>query len=100
MPGGGSSWVVCGDMNVEPDTVVRLVLGRGFDCAYRGVANAFTCNTNRRAKKIDYIFFTAGLSAVPSPLPATGDDTPLPSDQEPSDHLPLRAELTCYSGGT
>jgi hypothetical protein len=54
---------------------------------------AFTCNPNGRAKRIDYLLHTADLRANPWPVPAITDTTPLPSDNEASEHLLIAATL-------
>ncbi len=85
------AWIVCGDLNVRPDNpVVRELVSIGFLDAYAGHEQA-TCNPNGRAKRIDYIFHTAGLRAKPVKIMEIDDFTPLPSADEPSDHLPLVA---------
>ena len=85
------AWIVCGDLNVEPDSaVVNELIGSSFIDAYKGHEQA-TCNPNRRAKRIDYIFHTTGLYAEPAKLMDIDDLTPLPSADEPSDHLALVA---------
>ncbi len=85
------AWIVCGDLNVRPDNpVVRELISSGFIDAYTGREQA-TCNPNGSAKRIDYIFYTAGLKAKPAKLMKIDDLTPLPSAEEPSDHLPLAA---------
>jgi mRNA deadenylase 3'-5' endonuclease subunit Ccr4 len=85
------AWIVCGDMNAQPDSpVVKEFVDSGFIDAYAGHEQA-TCNPNRRAKRIDYIFHTAGLRAKPARLMEIDDLTPLPSSDEPSDHLAIVA---------
>ena len=81
--------VVCGDLNVTPDSeVILLAAKRGLRPAHP--AGAVTCNANRAAKKIDYLLHDASLPARPDPVPPIDNDTPLPSEMHPSDHLPLR----------
>jgi mRNA deadenylase 3'-5' endonuclease subunit Ccr4 len=85
------AWVVCGDLNAQSDSpVVMELVSSGFADAYAGREQA-TCNPNRRAKRIDYIFHTSGLKAEPAKLMEIDDLTPLPSADEPSDHLALVA---------
>jgi mRNA deadenylase 3'-5' endonuclease subunit Ccr4 len=85
------AWIVCGDFNVESGSpVVKELVSGDFADAYQNHAQP-TCNPNRRAKRIDYIFHTAGLRATPARLTEIDDLTPLPSMDEPSDHLPLMA---------
>ena len=81
-------WIVCGDFNAEPDSSVLSVF-RDFVDAHP--VSVCTCNSNGRAKKIDYILATRELSASPIASPIVTDDTPLPSALEPSDHVSLRA---------
>ncbi|HEX5082581.1 MAG TPA: endonuclease/exonuclease/phosphatase family protein [Blastocatellia bacterium] len=86
-----TEWIICGDLNAQSgDPVVRELLDAGFVDAYAGREQA-TCNPNGRAKRIDYIFHTPGLSAEPARLMEIDDLTPLPSADEPSDHLPIMA---------
>jgi endonuclease/exonuclease/phosphatase family metal-dependent hydrolase len=86
--------VVCGDFNAVPSSdVLELARERGLKDAYASNDDAFTCNANSKRKRIDYILHTADFKATPTPLPAITDDTPLPSESEPSDHLPIEARL-------
>jgi mRNA deadenylase 3'-5' endonuclease subunit Ccr4 len=85
------AWIVCGDLNVQSNSaVINELRSTGFVDAYQGYEQA-TCNPNHRAKRIDYIFHTAGLRAEPARLLGIDDFTPLPSIDEPSDHLALVA---------
>ena len=85
------AWVVCGDLNVRSDNpVVKELISHGFLDVYAGREQA-TCNPNSKAKRIDYIFHTAGLRAEPVKLMEIDDFTPLPSADEPSDHLAIVA---------
>jgi mRNA deadenylase 3'-5' endonuclease subunit Ccr4 len=85
------AWIVCGDLNAQSgDPVVRELLSNGFVDAYAGLEQS-TCNPNGRAKRIDYIFHTSGLKAEPVRLMEIDDLTPLPSADEPSDHLAIMA---------
>jgi endonuclease/exonuclease/phosphatase family metal-dependent hydrolase len=86
--------ILCGDLNVTPDSqVVRALERAGLEEAYAGQRPANTCNSNRKEKTIDYLFHTRALEARPVALPVIDDQTPLPSDQEPSDHLPVMASF-------
>lgn len=87
------AWIVCGDLNAQPDSrVVKELTANGFQDAYKGFEQ-YTCNPNRTAKRIDYIFHTTGLKAAPARLKDIDDLTPLPSTDEPSDHLAVMATL-------
>lgn len=85
--------IVCGDLNVEPtDPVYAALTGAGYIDPF-ATTNPATANPNGRAKRIDYVLHTAELHAViETPLRVT-DDTALPSDAMPSDHVPLVVEL-------
>jgi len=85
------TWVVCGDFNVLPNSLmIKAILERGFADAYYDQPQP-TSNSNSQAKRIDYLFYTKNLTAVPRRLPEIHDLTPLPSDTEPSDHLAVTA---------
>ncbi len=87
------AWIVCGDLNAHSDSpVVKALVDNGFEDAYKG-HQQYTSNPNRRAKRIDYIFHTAGLRAIPAKLKEIDDLTPLPAAEEPSDHLAVVATL-------
>lgn len=86
-------WVVCGDFNARPDSaLVRRVRERGLHDSYEA-QEAFTCNANAEAKRIDFIFHSPLLSATPLPLRAITEETVLPSAEEPSDHLAIGSVL-------
>nr|WP_246357365.1 endonuclease/exonuclease/phosphatase family protein [Pyxidicoccus fallax] len=86
-------WVVCGDFNAEPgEPLVRAFAAAGLVDAYEG-RHQPTCNANDRAKAIDFLFHSRALRAQPDRLPELDDRTPLPSETEPSDHLPISARL-------
>jgi mRNA deadenylase 3'-5' endonuclease subunit Ccr4 len=84
--------ILCGDFNVTPESdVVQAVLAAGMDYAHRDCWGIATCNSNRKAKLIDYLFFSGPLRANPVMPEAIADETVLPSLEQPSDHLPLVA---------
>jgi endonuclease/exonuclease/phosphatase family metal-dependent hydrolase len=87
--------VVCGDFNAGPESVVlALARERGMSDAYISMPEAFTCNANAQRKRIDFILHSAEFTAEPSVLgQIIADDTPLPGDGEPSDHLAIEARL-------
>ncbi len=86
-------WIICGDFNAQTDSlIVEELLLNGFEDAYRGNEQN-TCNPNRQAKRIDYIFYTANLRAIPEKITEIDDLTPLPSEDEPSDHLAIVARF-------
>ena len=82
-----SAQIVCGDLNVTPDSeVIATLRAAGFEPAH---TNVFSCNSNGAAKLIDYVMSRGDLSADPIAPRPIDDETPLPSEEEPSDHLPL-----------
>lgn len=83
--------IVCGDLNVTPDSdVVAELRAAELEPAH---ADVFSCNSNGAAKLIDYVF-SRGLRAEPVVPRVIEDETPLPSEEEPSDHLPLVVRFT------
>ncbi len=90
----GTARVLCGDLNAPPGSeVIELVGAAGLLDAFADRPDAMTTNSNRRPKRIDWIFHDADLLATPRSLPAIEAETPLPGPGEPSDHLPVVASL-------
>ena len=86
-------WIVCGDFNVtSEDAVIEELARAGFAFSHMAIGGA-TCNSNRHAKMIDYLFHDAGLASTAVALPALSDSTPLPGPGEPSDHVAVTARL-------
>ncbi|NOK22942.1 endonuclease/exonuclease/phosphatase family protein [Corallococcus carmarthensis] len=86
-------WIVCGDFNARPgEPLVQAFEAAGLRDAYAG-RHQPTCNANGSPKAIDFLFHSSALRAQPDPLPVVEAQTPLPSEQEPSDHLPIAARL-------
>lgn len=93
-PDTGAAWVICGDLNAQPGSfVVEELLLAGLGDAYGGKEQP-TCNPNGKAKRIDYILHSARIGSMTSELTPIDDDTPLPSEVEPSDHLAILATLS------
>lgn len=83
--------IICGDMNAEPGSgPIRVFEDAGFIYVHR---NTPTCNSNRRAKQIDFILTRGPAGVLQLPPPRIENDTPLPSADHPSDHLPLLAVI-------
>ncbi len=88
----GDAWIACGDFNAMADTLTLDTFWKaGFTDAYAARPNDFTCNSNEIVKRIDYLLHRGPLSAVPHALPAIHATTPLPSLEQPSDHLAVSA---------
>jgi mRNA deadenylase 3'-5' endonuclease subunit Ccr4 len=86
------AWIFCGDFNITPDSeVVQVLEHAGFSSAYHGQEHRGTCVSNGKAKMIDYLFHTEALESRPVDLPAINHRTPLPSPDQPSDHLAIMA---------
>lgn len=84
--------IVCGDLNVTPESdVVAELRAADFRAAHE---RGFSCNSNGVAKLIDYVFYRGELRADPIEPRVIDDETPLPSEEEPSDHLPLAVRFT------
>jgi mRNA deadenylase 3'-5' endonuclease subunit Ccr4 len=88
-------WILCGDFNVTPDSPVHgQITAAGYLDAYAALPGALTSNANEDAKRIDYLFHAPELRLTPMPIPPIGDETPLPSESEPSDHLAIAARVS------
>ena len=84
--------IVCGDLNATPeDALLDLFRRNGFLEAHPGAPP--TCNPGRRAKTIDYVLVRGARVVEPMATAPVGDLTPLPSEEEPSDHVPLLARI-------
>lgn len=80
--------IVCGDLNIEPgDEAYAMLLAAGLvdPCA----DHAPTANPHGRAKRIDHVLHAPELHGRVMPGLAIDGDTPLPSREMPSDHLPV-----------
>lgn len=85
-------WIVLGDFNVDPSSdVLAAFHAAGFLDAHD--PRVATCNSNARAKKIDYILHDRRLVARAHRTSVIADDTALPSWDEPSDHVALVASF-------
>jgi mRNA deadenylase 3'-5' endonuclease subunit Ccr4 len=86
--------LVCGDFNCTPDgEAVAAMLAAGFAFAHSSQPQIRSCVANGKAQLIDYIFHTGTLKSRPVEPPEIQDSTPLPSADQPSDHLALVAEM-------
>jgi mRNA deadenylase 3'-5' endonuclease subunit Ccr4 len=84
--------VICGDLNAQPDDAILERFRRhGFFESHPG--RPPTCNSNQQAKTIDYLLVRGAAAVEPLAPVAVDDLTPLPSEVEPSDHVPLLARI-------
>jgi mRNA deadenylase 3'-5' endonuclease subunit Ccr4 len=89
----GPGWLLCGDFNATPDSEVLAVLAdHGLRDAGRVMGHP-TFNATGTARRIDFILHTPELRVTVEPAPAIDDATPLPAPGEPSDHLPVVAQV-------
>src|SRR5262245_38431708 len=92
------AWILCGDLNVAPGDDVLSLLRQGLLDAFEGQDGAHTCLASGHTAKIDHILHSAALRARPKPPPPLDGISALPSAEEPSDHVPLEAELAWADG--
>jgi mRNA deadenylase 3'-5' endonuclease subunit Ccr4 len=86
--------VVAGDFNVTPDSATIALFGSaGLNFSHSSVPGVYTCNANARVQMIDYLFYSSALQAEALPVPVIDDRTILPSAEQPSDHVPVRAKF-------
>jgi mRNA deadenylase 3'-5' endonuclease subunit Ccr4 len=87
-------WIVCGDFNRRPDSeVVATFRQAGFEYAHAGRPHVRSAVANRHASLLDYLFHSPELRARPIDPPPVSDRTVLPTAEQPSDHLAVRAEF-------
>lgn len=92
--GDAGAWIISGDFNATPESeIVELALQAGMQYSHHNLADVYTCNIGGRARLIDYLFYSAGLSAEALVLSRIDDQTILPSAEEPSDHVPIMARF-------
>jgi endonuclease/exonuclease/phosphatase family metal-dependent hydrolase len=87
-------WILSGDLNVTPDSALAAMIhDAGLAYAHRGLDAAVTCNVNREARMIDYLYHSAALDAAPERPTPIDHGTILPSAEQPSDHVALAARF-------
>jgi mRNA deadenylase 3'-5' endonuclease subunit Ccr4 len=87
-----AGWIICGDLNVTVESeVVQTLQAAGYTASHQPDVHGATCNANRRARMLDFIFHTGSLATQPLPLPVVEDTTPLPGPDQPSDHVVVAA---------
>lgn len=87
--------LILGDFNaLSQSPVLAEASAAGFSLAGRRLRPWDTALINGRRRKLDYVLYEEGaLVAMPEPLRPLSRDTPIPSLEVPSDHLPLRVEF-------
>ncbi len=87
-------WLICGDFNCTPNAeIITVARASGFHAAHENRPGVRSCVANGRARLIDYILHTGSLRATPIDPPAVEDESLLPANDQPSDHLALVAEF-------
>ena len=86
--------IVCGDFNCESsDPIVQRCLQAGLSDAFLGVAPNQTFVKQGQGRRIDFVLYSYGLTVSARPMAALTPGQYLPSETEPSDHLPLVVEV-------
>jgi mRNA deadenylase 3'-5' endonuclease subunit Ccr4 len=89
------AWLVCGDLNAVPeDPVLQTFRTAGYADAFAVRPADWTCNSEKRPRRIDFLLSSGPLRAEPLPPPPLPETTPLPCPEEPSDHRPIMARFS------
>ncbi|MCB9641452.1 MAG: endonuclease/exonuclease/phosphatase family protein [Myxococcales bacterium] len=96
------AWFIAGDFNaISESYVLRYAQRQGFRISCRKQRPWDTVNINGKRRKLDYILFESDLfDPTPGRLPSLQRDTPMPSLEEPSDHLPLEVSFSLFANHT
>lgn len=83
--------LICGDLNANSQSApISLARARGLRLSCRSQRPWDTTNINGRRRKLDYLLYDPGAWAPqPGTLQKLERNTPMPSQTEPSDHLPV-----------
>jgi len=83
-------WVILGDFNITPfhPIVTDVLKKKGFYDPYEGDAMLTFYNSDE-TKRIDYLFCSDNLKTNKLLGKSADEVAPIPSSQEPSDHLPV-----------
>lgn len=93
LPPSSELCIVCGDFNAGPSSdTMEEFHNVGYLDTYGSSQKTF--NPNGRPKKIDYLLHSEKFLPKLLPLPKIDASTLLPSETEPSDHIPLIARFT------
>ncbi len=86
--------IVCGDFNLTPQKMsIQLLKNNGLvdTLEHEKEGSFFMEGDDATGRRIDYIFTSENISVITSKV--LGKAALLPSSKEPSDHLPIMAEL-------
>jgi mRNA deadenylase 3'-5' endonuclease subunit Ccr4 len=87
---GCQARLVCGDFNAVPeDAVLQTFRDADYADPFAALPAEWTCNSERRPRRIDFVLAAGPLRAEPLPQPPLDGATPLPCAEEPSDHRPV-----------
>lgn len=91
----GLGLIICGDFNAQANSdLIQEIIRHDFVDVYAAEPK-FTSNSNQKAKRIDYIFVNKYLDVRAESIVDIDDQTILPTKNEPSDHLAIRARI-CF----
>jgi len=92
-----SPTIICGDFNVDPDSkyLSPLYIAGFKDSHKNSKKHSFDFSGN--SSRIDFIFATPDINVISADVPGNTKD--LSTLKEPSDHLPIIAELTLPLNG-
>jgi mRNA deadenylase 3'-5' endonuclease subunit Ccr4 len=95
-----TAWLACGDFNAMPeDDVVRTFRSAGYADAFAALPTAWTCNSDHRPRRIDFLMSVGPLRSELLSQPPLDGATPLPCIEEPSDHRPVAARFEWVQSG-
>src|SRR5262249_23606550 len=88
------AWVVCGGLNADAESpVLRVFFDAGLRDAFAALPASSPCAATGRAGRTASLLHGPALTAEPLPSPEIDDATALPSESEPSDHVPIVARF-------
>ncbi|MEN0063602.1 MAG: endonuclease/exonuclease/phosphatase family protein [Myxococcota bacterium] len=91
----GLPYVLAGDLNaISQGPVIRLAQQNGLRVTGQSLRPWDTALIEGRRRKLDYVLVTTHFNAQPQPVPALSKHRPIPSSEEPSDHIPYEVILS------
>lgn len=93
VPQNHTNTIVCGDFNANTESSVYQLMNQYHfkDVFLNSPYN--TCNANNKAQRIDYFFLSENVSYKVHEMIGLANDTIVPSENYPSDHLPLIIDI-------